>query len=161
ILGSVAGGHSISDQKNLDGLSHVNNAWMARDGWRYGIPWTCECLDLASQAEKSLDRDDERSRVVRGGGARSDGKRPRVRLGRSVVGVVELSFGFPFLREGHLRKASRAAMDGKQNKDGSLDDNSHSAAVSYVFNLKSLSSISMQDTFSIISSDKSKRRTQY
>ncbi|RWW28015.1 hypothetical protein GW17_00007528, partial [Ensete ventricosum] len=93
--------------------------------------------------------------------SQSDGKRPRVRLGRSAVGVVEPSFGFPFLREGHLRKASRAAMDGKQNKDGSLDGNSHSAAVSYVFNLKSLSSISMQDTFSIISSDKSKRRTQY
>ncbi|RRT35876.1 hypothetical protein B296_00045493 [Ensete ventricosum] len=69
------------------------------------------CLDLASEAEKSLDRDDERSRVGRGtagsdpcalarprssqhrGGARSDGKSPRVRLGRSATGVVELKSG--------------------------------------------------------------------
>ncbi|RRT48152.1 hypothetical protein B296_00024927 [Ensete ventricosum] len=38
ISGSIAGDHSISDQKNLDGLSPVKNAWMARDGWRSGIP---------------------------------------------------------------------------------------------------------------------------
>ncbi|RZS22343.1 hypothetical protein BHM03_00055097, partial [Ensete ventricosum] len=42
ISGSIAGYRSISDQKNLDGLSPVKNAWMARDGWRSGIPWTCE-----------------------------------------------------------------------------------------------------------------------
>ncbi|RRT41131.1 hypothetical protein B296_00025778 [Ensete ventricosum] len=41
ISGRVADGRSISDQKNLDGLSPVKNAWMARDGWRSGIPWTC------------------------------------------------------------------------------------------------------------------------
>ncbi|RRT44884.1 hypothetical protein B296_00046624, partial [Ensete ventricosum] len=29
-------------QKNLDSLSPIRNAWMARDGWRYEIPWTCE-----------------------------------------------------------------------------------------------------------------------
>ncbi|RZS00673.1 hypothetical protein BHM03_00030420 [Ensete ventricosum] len=40
ISGRVAGGRSISDQKNLDDLSPVKNAWMARDGWRSGIPWT-------------------------------------------------------------------------------------------------------------------------
>ncbi|RWW53236.1 hypothetical protein BHE74_00040293 [Ensete ventricosum] len=39
---SVAGGRSISDQKNLDGLSPVKKVWMARDGWRSEIPWTCE-----------------------------------------------------------------------------------------------------------------------
>ncbi|RRT83423.1 hypothetical protein B296_00017726 [Ensete ventricosum] len=38
----LTGDRSISDQKNLDGLSLVKNAWMARDGWRFGIPWTCE-----------------------------------------------------------------------------------------------------------------------
>ncbi|RWW28168.1 hypothetical protein GW17_00007374 [Ensete ventricosum] len=42
ISGRVVGGRSISDQKNLDGLSPVKNAWMARDGWRSGIPWTCD-----------------------------------------------------------------------------------------------------------------------
>ncbi|RRT35027.1 hypothetical protein B296_00037364 [Ensete ventricosum] len=42
ISGSIAGDRSISDQKNLDGLSPVKNVWMARDGWRSGIPWTCE-----------------------------------------------------------------------------------------------------------------------
>ncbi|RRT41989.1 hypothetical protein B296_00024711 [Ensete ventricosum] len=35
---------------------------MTTDGWRSRIPWTCECLDLVSEAEKNLDRDDERSR---------------------------------------------------------------------------------------------------
>ncbi|RRT69695.1 hypothetical protein B296_00033594 [Ensete ventricosum] len=34
ISGRVAGGRSINDQKKLDGLSPVKNAWMARDGWR-------------------------------------------------------------------------------------------------------------------------------
>ncbi|RZR92907.1 hypothetical protein BHM03_00021294, partial [Ensete ventricosum] len=38
----VSGGRSISDQKNLDGLSPIKNAKMARDEWRYGIPWTCD-----------------------------------------------------------------------------------------------------------------------
>ncbi|RWW72924.1 hypothetical protein BHE74_00019233, partial [Ensete ventricosum] len=33
---------SINDQKNLDGLNPVKNAWMARDGWRSEILWTCE-----------------------------------------------------------------------------------------------------------------------
>ncbi|RWW48626.1 hypothetical protein BHE74_00045280 [Ensete ventricosum] len=42
ISGSFVGSRSISDQKNLDGLSPVKNVWMARDGWRSGIPWTCE-----------------------------------------------------------------------------------------------------------------------
>ncbi|RRT39115.1 hypothetical protein B296_00038044 [Ensete ventricosum] len=42
ISGRVVGGRSISDQKNLDGLSPVKNAWMARDGWRSGISWTCD-----------------------------------------------------------------------------------------------------------------------
>ncbi|RZR88670.1 hypothetical protein BHM03_00016289 [Ensete ventricosum] len=32
--GRVVGGCSISDQKNLDGLSPVKNAWMTRDGGR-------------------------------------------------------------------------------------------------------------------------------
>ncbi|RRT81926.1 hypothetical protein B296_00000225 [Ensete ventricosum] len=40
ISGRVIGGRSISDQKNLDGLSPVKNVWMAMDGWRSGIPWT-------------------------------------------------------------------------------------------------------------------------
>ncbi|RRT31860.1 hypothetical protein B296_00047457 [Ensete ventricosum] len=40
ISGRVVGGRSISDQKNLDGLSPVKNAWMTRDEWRSGIPWT-------------------------------------------------------------------------------------------------------------------------
>ncbi|RRT50319.1 hypothetical protein B296_00029980 [Ensete ventricosum] len=52
-----------------------------------------QCLDLASKAEKSLDCDDEWSRVGRRGGARSDGKGPRIRLGRSATGVVELRSG--------------------------------------------------------------------
>ncbi|RZR94546.1 hypothetical protein BHM03_00023242 [Ensete ventricosum] len=40
--GRVTGGRSINDQKNLDGLSPVKNAWMVRDGWMSGIPWTCD-----------------------------------------------------------------------------------------------------------------------
>ncbi|RRT35496.1 hypothetical protein B296_00040210 [Ensete ventricosum] len=54
------------------------------------------CLDLVSEAEKSLDRDDERSigwTQVRETLARSDGKSPRVRLGRSAAGAVELRSG--------------------------------------------------------------------
>ncbi|RZS18473.1 hypothetical protein BHM03_00050747 [Ensete ventricosum] len=42
ISGRVVGSRSINDQKNLDGLSPVKNAWMARDRWRSGIPWTCD-----------------------------------------------------------------------------------------------------------------------
>ncbi|RRT85071.1 hypothetical protein B296_00003488 [Ensete ventricosum] len=38
----VVADRSISDQKNFDGFNPVKNAWMARDGWRYGIPWTCD-----------------------------------------------------------------------------------------------------------------------
>ncbi|RRT77517.1 hypothetical protein B296_00001414 [Ensete ventricosum] len=34
--------------------------------WDYGLHYTGQCLDLASEAEKSLSRDDERSKVGRG-----------------------------------------------------------------------------------------------
>ncbi|RWW39660.1 hypothetical protein BHE74_00054995, partial [Ensete ventricosum] len=74
------------------------------------------CLDLASEAEKSLGRDDERSRVGRGVGARVWGKcfslgRPLVPVGRSgrvgsrrdpSDGQVSLvvDFAIPLLRRG-------------------------------------------------------------
>ncbi|RRT64594.1 hypothetical protein B296_00016280 [Ensete ventricosum] len=42
ILGTITGDRSINDQKNLDGLSPIRNAWMAREGWMVGTPRTCE-----------------------------------------------------------------------------------------------------------------------
>ncbi|RRT51532.1 hypothetical protein B296_00046724, partial [Ensete ventricosum] len=70
----VTGDRSISDQKNLDGLSPVRNAWMARDGWRFGIPWTCEnfILDLV---EPLMDLTDLFSQGIR---CQTIGRRSRV-----------------------------------------------------------------------------------
>ncbi|RZS26086.1 hypothetical protein BHM03_00059377 [Ensete ventricosum] len=42
ISGTVTGDRSINDQKNLDGLSPIKNAWMAREGWTSRTPQTCE-----------------------------------------------------------------------------------------------------------------------
>ncbi|RRT32374.1 hypothetical protein B296_00055094, partial [Ensete ventricosum] len=53
ISGRVVGGRSTSDQKNLDGLSHVKNAWMARDGWKSRIPWTCDANHPANWERSS------------------------------------------------------------------------------------------------------------
>ncbi|RWW45541.1 hypothetical protein BHE74_00048609 [Ensete ventricosum] len=38
----VSGGHSINDQKNLDGLSLIKNVWMVREGWTSGTSQTYE-----------------------------------------------------------------------------------------------------------------------
>ncbi|RZS03293.1 hypothetical protein BHM03_00033460 [Ensete ventricosum] len=66
ILGRVVGGRSISDQKNLDGLSLVKNAWMARDGWRSGIPWTCDRCRSIKCRSRSRSVPDYRSDFVIG-----------------------------------------------------------------------------------------------
>ncbi|RZR86981.1 hypothetical protein BHM03_00014306 [Ensete ventricosum] len=62
----LTGDRSISDQKNLDGLSPVKNAWMARDGWRFEIPWTCEghlgaeCSDVLCRVTAAIVRLEDR-----------------------------------------------------------------------------------------------------
>ncbi|RRT38748.1 hypothetical protein B296_00040445 [Ensete ventricosum] len=61
ILERVVGDRSISDQKNLDVHNPIKNAWMARDGWRSGIPWTCEWCRMIGCRSRVRSEPDRRS----------------------------------------------------------------------------------------------------
>ncbi|RWW76033.1 hypothetical protein BHE74_00015900 [Ensete ventricosum] len=153
---TIAGGRSISNQKNLDGLNDrvsksglfytgsqerlcdragvgVGEAVWASAAWRYGgsaSSWLSRfeatgdfvyenaCLDLVREGEKSLSRD-ERSRVGCRGGARLDGRNPRVRFGRSTAGVVELGSGiscFGVEKEEHDRIHDTCRFKGRKQR---------------------------------------------